>query len=76
MIRLELDRNIGYHSDHEKVDARRIVDVFNHRGYNICLIDALDAWQTHSSDMCAGWLNLPDEDEVLFEAVFHMFKEV
>lgn len=76
MIRLELDRSVGYHSEYEKVDARRIVDVFNHRGYNICLIDALDAWQTHSSNMYAVWLCLPDDDEELFEEVFHMFKEV
>lgn len=75
MINLVIDPKISYYGEAEKEDGRRIVEVFKQRGYNICLIDACDAWQNHSSDMCAQWLFLPDDDEVLFETLFDMFKE-
>lgn len=54
-------------------DVERIVKIFAERGYEISHTDALNAWTSYSDSMCAGWLNL-GEDEYVFEEAFSYFE--
>jgi hypothetical protein len=47
-------------------DAQQIVDRLAAMGYEISLVDAHRAWEDYSNGMCAGWMNLPEDDDQLF----------
>ena len=57
-------------------DVKRIVKIFSNRGYEISATDAENAWQRYSDSMCAGWMNLDDEDEFVFFTSFRYFEEL
>jgi hypothetical protein len=56
-------------------DIDRIVKIFADRGYKISHTDAVRAWEQFSDSMCAGWMNLGEDDEV-FADTFCYFEEV
>lgn len=45
--------------------AQPIVDMLAAQGYEISLLDAYLAWETHSESWCAGWLLYGEPEEVL-----------
>ena len=56
-------------------DINRIVRIFADRGYGISYCDARTAWEKYSDSMCAGWMNLGEEDDYVFHNVSHYFEE-
>jgi hypothetical protein len=58
-----------------QTDVERIVEIFAERGYEISATDAETAWQRYSDSMCAGWMDLDDEDAFVFSNCFYYFKE-
>lgn len=65
-----------YNSHYEYTnDIDRIVKIFADRGYEISHEDAVRGWETFSDSMCAGWMNLGQDDEV-FQDCFCYFEEV
>ena len=50
-------------------DLIAIVEVFSGRGFVISVADARDAWLAESDAVCAGWLILPDDGDLLFDRV-------
>ena len=46
-------------------DAHEIVERLARLGYEIAPACAQRAWEAHSETLCAGWLILPDDDEIL-----------
>ncbi len=58
-----------------QTDVERIVEIFAERGYEISATDAGIAWQRYSDSMCAGWMNLDNEDVFVFSNCFYYFEE-
>lgn len=56
-------------------DVRKIVKVFDAKGYRIAEEDARAAWEKYSETMCAGWLILPEKNEDIFNAIIEYFDE-
>lgn len=54
-------------------DVERIQRVFVDKGFVISRSGAHDAWDKYSDSFAAGWLILPDDDNVLFDAIRHYF---
>jgi len=52
-------------SDDRDHTIDRIVEVLAARGYTIDRAAARVLWQNYSDSMAAGWMQLPDDDEVL-----------
>ena len=46
-----------------------IMNVFAERGFVISLDDARYAWLAESESVCASWLILPDDHDLLFDRV-------
>lgn len=48
-------------------DVQRIVKALNERGFEVTYRAAKTAWEQHSADSCAGWLDLKaySDDEVV-----------
>lgn len=67
-------KNTTNFTNHELEDSAHIVGVFAKRGYYISLRDAWEAWSDFSDDMCAGWISLPDNDDVIFNQLFNQFE--
>lgn len=64
MKKLQLKKTFEY-----PYDVKRIVEIFAERGYEITHTDAFNAWTSYSDSVCAGWLNL-GEDECVFGDAF------
>lgn len=66
------------HNNHHEYsnDIDRIVKIFADRGYDISHTDAVRAWEAFSDAMCAGWLYLDENDEVVFHDAFYYFEEM
>lgn len=66
-----------YNNHHEYTnDIDRIVKIFADRGYEITHEEAVRAWECVSESLCAGWLNLGDDDDEIFRDAFYYFEEV
>lgn len=57
-------------------DVNRIVEIFAARDYEISPSDAFLAWEQFSDSMCAGWLHLDEDDEIVFNSVLNYFEEL
>jgi hypothetical protein len=55
------------HQQRHRGDVERIQRVAFSRGLFIGFFDAYAAWNQRSERMAANWLNLPEEDDELFE---------
>ena len=56
-------------------DIRRMIEVCNKKGITITPELAEKLWDIHSESYCAGWLILPEDDELLFEILLDCAKE-
>lgn len=74
MKKLKFTDPYNHHYEYTN-DIDRIVKIFADRGYEISHQDAVRAWESFSDSMCAGWMNLGEDDEV-FQDCFSYFKEV
>jgi len=74
MIKLKFRDPYNHHFEYTS-DIERIVKIFADRGYEISHQDAVRAWESYSDSMCAGWMNLGNDDEV-FQDAFYYFEEV
>jgi hypothetical protein len=74
MKKLKFRDPYNHHYAYEN-DIDRIVKIFADRGYEISHQDAVRAWEAFSDSMCAGWMNLGNDDEV-FQDAFYYFEEV
>lgn len=45
-------------------DCLKIKNIALKMGYDISLRDAQDLWESHSEDLCAGWLCVNNEEEI------------
>lgn len=72
--KLKVKEPYNHHFEYQN-DISRIVKIFADRGYEITHTDAVHAWEQFSESMCAGWMNLGDDDEV-FQDAFYYFEEV
>lgn len=50
-------------------DCERIVRISMMHGYNITLGQAEQVWDDYSDSMAAGWMNLPESDEEVWEVL-------
>lgn len=57
-------------------DCERIQRILYDRGYYITMDDAQDVWSEHSDRLCASWLILPEDDELVFKAVMREVEEI
>lgn len=51
-------------------DIKRIMKVGIDIGFMISPSKAYSIWSDYSDTFCAGWLNLPQEDETIKELIF------
>jgi hypothetical protein len=58
---------INREDPHFPGDVERIVGVFADRGLEVTRGQAEDLWRMNSESFCAGWLCLPEMNEVLFQ---------
>lgn len=72
--KLKFKKRYNHHFGYTN-DIDRIVKIFADRGYEISHSDAVHAWEEFSDSMCAGWMNLGEDDEV-FQDAFCYFEEV
>ena len=72
MKKLQLKKT--YESSEYSYDAERIVKIFAERGFEISDTDALNAWTYYSDSMCAGWMNLDEDEQYVFENAFSYFE--
>jgi hypothetical protein len=63
MLRLRRQPDEHVHSE----DVDRIVRVFAARGRPISRELACAAWREYSAAWAAGWMELPEDDEMLFD---------
>jgi hypothetical protein len=54
-------------------DVKRIHKILSSRGYSSTLEVCANSWENYSDSMCAGWMNLPKEDEDVFNIVLSNF---
>jgi len=57
-------------------DVSRICDVLRDRGFRADRGQALQMWENYSESMCAGWMILPEDDDVLYGELQHMFEPI
>lgn len=50
-------------------DTIRIVKVSLNHGINLTLKQAEEVWILYSESMCAGWMGLPEDDEILWNII-------
>jgi hypothetical protein len=55
-------------------DVEHIVKVFADRGIEISYTDAKLAWETYSDSMSAGWMMLGENDDRIFDRIYHYFE--
>lgn len=54
-------------------DVERIQRVLLDNGYSSLLEDCGNLWDNYSDDYCAGWLNLPEDDDDLWDILKYRF---
>jgi hypothetical protein len=69
LIRLRFKPNI--HNPFPE-DVNRITGLAIRRGYALSDEDAILAWEHHSESVCAGWLQLPQDDDELWSIIFDL----
>lgn len=57
-------------------DVAVIVQVFKDKGYNITDEQAREIWERNSKSVAAGWLNLPANEEHLWQEMLPWWEEV
>lgn len=60
--------------DFREEDITHMLDILQDRGYTSTRTDIRRAWEAYSDSFCAGWLLLPDEDELVFNALLQHMK--
>ena len=60
---------ISGHGERWRSDITRIKKILIEKGYNATLTVSEMLWDKYSDSMCAGWMNLPDEDEEVFNCI-------
>ena len=56
-------------------DVQRIKKVCKNNGYYISKETANLVWQQYSDDLCANWITLPKDDNLILEAVLENTEE-
>jgi hypothetical protein len=56
-------------------DVGRIIGICYARGYIITQADAQAAWEQHSDDWAAGWLQLSEHDDAVFKTIMEYCEE-
>jgi len=57
-------------------DCAVIVQVFSDRGYEINEQEARQMWEMNSNSVCASWLNLPSNDEHIWQELLLFWEEI
>lgn len=63
------DAIIGLERPEYLADTHRIVKVALQHGFTLSLPQAERAWLLFSDSMAAGWMNLPESDDELWEII-------
>lgn len=50
-------------------DVNRLVKIAADQGVEIAPADAMAAWEDYSETSCAGWLMMPQDDELVWAAI-------
>jgi hypothetical protein len=55
-------------------DIKRITDIFEKKGYELSVVDAVRAWEFVSSTYAAGWMILEcfDDEDVFKETMYFL----
>lgn len=64
MIRLVYKDDTNY--DDHMSEVLRIVKICADRGFEIDEFSARSAWSKYSRSMCAGWMNMDENDDYVF----------
>ena len=67
-------RAVSGGEEYEIEDAPRMVAACHAAGLKITAGEARAAWRKHSQDFFAGWLHLPESDDVLVERIRYWHK--
>ena len=70
----DVARAVSGGEEYEIEDAPRMVAACHAAGLKITAGEARAAWRKHSQDFFAGWLHLPESDEVLVELIRYWHK--
>jgi hypothetical protein len=74
--KLRIKEGYNHHYEYTK-DIDRIVKIFEDRGYEITIQDAVKSWEMVSEDLwAAGWLSLYEGDDEIFQDCFRYLEEV
>lgn len=68
-------KNYNGHIKTHSSDVKRIVEIFEKRGFEISEEDACWAWERHSDEWAAGWLGLGNDDDEIFNDVIEYLTE-
>jgi len=71
---LEILRFNDFDPSYHYEDCIRIQDILKKRRKYMSLSDIQNLWIKHSDNQCAGWLNLPKDDDEIYTIVFYMSK--
>jgi hypothetical protein len=55
-------------------DCRRIRRVLREHGFEVTMREAARLWTAYSETMAAGWMDLPDYDDVVYWCVRPFFE--
>ena len=50
-------------------DVERISKILLEKGYWATTDQCEHLWEIYSDSLCAGWLGLPDDDELVFKSI-------
>ncbi len=65
---------ISEHGECYRSDIERIKKILIKKGYNANMTNSEELWDKYSDSMCAGWMNLPEEDEEVFDCISYYLK--
>ena len=70
-IRLIIEDSNDYYIS----DCEHICKIMKDRGYYCSLTEARLMWQYHSDMLCAGWMCLSEDDDIVFSIIEGYFEE-
>jgi len=60
----------------EETDVERLVGIFQKKGFSISSQEARILWEKYSDSLCAGWLKMDEDDNVVFDKVQPYFEVI
>ena len=57
-------------------DIMRIVRAMADCGFECSELEAQTMWSKYSDDLCSGWINVPDDSELVVRAIRSQFEPI